>query len=199
MNPETYWRQVVHRVYDQHEILRGKEELFYRWTCIYGETMVDGIEAYFERRFGDFIADMEALHVAGFDDLVSDYKQVRKLMFGDSPLDEAVVETRVKELLDESEEVQSLLDEINKIYRRVIPRLEELATYKYDFGIREGLYAEDIGPKPPSPAVIALEADLAAAQQAHEGKMKESKACPKCGFSYSWNGLGCGHCHYRND
>jgi hypothetical protein len=198
MNPETYWRQVVHRVYDQHEILHGKEELFYRWSCIYGETMVDGIEAYFERRFTEFEADMAALRLAGFDDIASEFQKTRTLMFGNSALGETAVENRITELMTESEEVQPVLAEIDKIYRRVIPRLEELAKYKYEYGLREHLYSEDTGPKPPCPAVIALEADLAAAERTHQAKVKEGKACPKCGFSYSWNGVVCAHCRYRS-
>lgn len=199
MNLETYWRQVVHRVYDQHEILRGTEDLFYRWSCIYAETMVDGIEAYFERRFPEFEADMAALRVAGFDDIASEFQKTRTLMFGGSPLEETAVENRITELLTESEEVQPVLAEIHKIYRRVIPRLEELAKYRYQYGLREHLYSEGIEPKAPNPAVIALEADLAAAGRAHQAKVKEGKACPKCGFSYSWNGVACGHCHYRSE
>jgi hypothetical protein len=196
MNIETYWRQVVHRVYDQHEVLRGKEDLFDRWSCIYGETMVDGIEAYFERRFTEFEADMAALRAAGFDHIASEFEKTRFLMFGSSPLEETVVENRIAELLSESEKVQPVLAKIDKIYRRLIPHLKKLVTYKYEYGLREGLYSEDAEPKP-SPAVIALEAELAAAQRAHHAQVKEGKACPKCGFSYSWNGVACDHCHYR--
>ena len=84
MNFDVYRHQLVHRVYDQNEVLHGKEALFFRWSCIYGETMVDGIEEYFARRFPEFEADMEALHLAGFDDLVPEFRKVRILMFGDS-------------------------------------------------------------------------------------------------------------------
>jgi hypothetical protein len=44
--------------------------------------------------------------------------------------------------------------------------------------------------------VAALEADLRAAEGAQQEKLKQGRACPKCGFSYSWNGAECGHCHY---
>ncbi len=44
--------------------------------------------------------------------------------------------------------------------------------------------------------LAALEADLRAAQQAHAQRVAEGKACPKCGFSYAWDGKECGHCHH---
>jgi hypothetical protein len=71
---DAYWTQIVKRVYEDHEALCGKEELFYRWSCIFGETMVDGIEAYFERRFDQFDADMSALRVAGFPHVAYKYQ-----------------------------------------------------------------------------------------------------------------------------
>ena len=145
MNFETYWKQLVDRVYDRHEVLSGKEELFYRWSCIYGETMVDGIEAYFDRRFDQFDADMDSLRAAGFSDVTSKYQQARKLMFGDKPLKRDLVEDTVEKLLtDESNDVQRTLTKLDKIYRQLIPRLEELADHKYEFGLRERLYSESL-------------------------------------------------------
>jgi hypothetical protein len=43
----------------------------------------------------------------------------------------------------------------------------------------------------------ALEAYLRAAQEAHARQVTEGKACPKCAFSYAWDGKKCGHCHYE--
>jgi hypothetical protein len=143
---DAYWTQLVQRVYERHEVLSGKEELFYRWSCIYGETMVDGIEDYFERRFDQFDADMAALRVAGFPDVATEFERARRLIFGDHPLDATFVEATIGKLADESEEVQPTLAQIDVIYRRLIPRLESLAEYKYKFGLRENLYSE--GPEP---------------------------------------------------
>ena len=69
MDYDEYWHGLVDRVYREQAELHGDEERFYRLSCIYGETMVDGIEAYFERRFGEFPADMDALRSAGFGEL----------------------------------------------------------------------------------------------------------------------------------
>jgi hypothetical protein len=42
---------------------------------------------------------------------------------------------------------------------------------------------------------------VTALQQAarEKGILKEGDRCPKCGFSYAWDGTGCYHCHYRKD
>jgi hypothetical protein len=104
--------------------------------------MVDGIEAYFERRFGEFAADMNALRTAGFGKLASEYESARKLLFGATPLDWGTVEATVTRLLDETEESEPVLAELSKIYERVIPQLERLAGYKYSFGIAAGLYRD---------------------------------------------------------
>jgi hypothetical protein len=31
------------------------------------------------------------------------------------------------------------------------------------------------------------------------GRLKEGGRCPKCGFSYAWDGTDCHHCHYNNE
>jgi hypothetical protein len=146
---DRYWAQLVERVYGKHEVLTGAEELFYRWSCILGETMVDGIEAYFERRFDQFETDMESLHTAGFPDVAADFERARKLIFGASRLDRMTVEAIITKLYDESEEVRPILAEIDSIYRRLIPRLNSLAEYKYAYGLGGNLYSEEPEPSPP--------------------------------------------------
>jgi hypothetical protein len=142
MDFDAYWRQLVDRVYNQKEILVGNEELFYRWSCIFGETMVDGIESYFERRFDQFDADIAALQTAGFPEIAAEFQQARQVMFGDSPLDSEIVELTIQNLLDETEEALPISAEIDTIYRRLIPRLNALAEYRYEFGLRENLYSD---------------------------------------------------------
>lgn len=143
MNFDEYWHRLVHRVHTGKEVLRGNEEVFYRLSCIYGETMVDGIEAYFDQRFAEFDADMDDLRATGFSDVASDFRHARTLMFGDALLDEQTVQHIIFKLLEETEETRPVLDELDKIYRRLIPRLEALADYKYEFGVREKLYLRD--------------------------------------------------------
>ncbi len=60
MNFDSYWKDLIHRVYRQKAALHGPEDVLYRLTCIYGETMVDGVEAYFERRYDEFERGMSA-------------------------------------------------------------------------------------------------------------------------------------------
>ena len=145
MDFDAYWRQLVSRVHHHHEELHGCEALFFRWSCIYGETMVDGIESYFDRRFDQFDADMAALRSAGFADVAQDFVQARQVMFGIAPLDEELIERTARRLLEESPAAQQTLDQIGTIYERMIPRLEELAEHKYQFGLREHLYSEGEG------------------------------------------------------
>jgi hypothetical protein len=137
-----YWKSLVHRVYDRHERLEGSEALFYRLSCIYGETMVDGIEAYFERRFQEFDADMDALAAMGFADLASEFGMARRLMFGDLPLDQLIVEEGIERFSawEEADEEHLAIVELGEIYDRVIPQLEELEDSKYRLGVAEGFY-----------------------------------------------------------
>ena len=142
MNFDEYWQRLVDRVHHHHETLRGKEEVFYRLSCIIGETFVDGMEAYFERRFEQFDADMDALCAAGFSDVASDFRSASLLMFGESPLTKNNVEKVVQTLLDETAEARPILHEIERIYRRVIPRLGAVADYRDRFGQSAGFYTE---------------------------------------------------------
>ena len=139
MDFDQYWQSLIHRVYRQRAVLVGNEELFYRLSCIYGETMVDGIEAYFDRRFDQFAADMIAVRNAGFGDLASEFEHARQLLFGSAPLDRKTVEASLRRL-DETEGSSSTLAEIDKIYDRIIPQLEQLADYKHSLGLKAGLF-----------------------------------------------------------
>jgi hypothetical protein len=41
-----------------------------------------------------------------------------------------------------------------------------------------------------------VEAELRDAERAHQKKVREGGACPKCGFSFGWNGTECSHCKF---
>jgi hypothetical protein len=142
MNLDAYWTELVNRIYHQKEVLKGNEELYYRWSVIVGDTLRDGIESYFERRYEEFEADMAALQTAGFPEIAAEFQQARQVMFGESPLDSEVVERVIQDLLDETDEALPISAEIDVIYRRLIPRLETLSEYKHEFGLREKLYTE---------------------------------------------------------
>lgn len=140
MNFDDYWKNLIIRVYRNKEKLEGNEEIFCRLSCIYGETIVDGIEAYFERRFDDFEADMNTLREANFSDLASEFEAARKILFGTEPLNRENIEKIISTILKNTEATQSISSEINKIYDRIIPQLEKVADYKHSFGLKSGLF-----------------------------------------------------------
>lgn len=142
MDFDEYWHNLISRVYHHQVELDGNEERFYRLSCIYGETMVDGIEAYFERRFDEFPADMDSLRSEGFSEMASEFEFARKLLFGSTPLDRDTVEVTTMRLLDETEETEPVLAEIGKVYDRIIPQMERLAEYKYSFGLAAGFFRD---------------------------------------------------------
>jgi hypothetical protein len=142
MDFNEYWLSLVNRMYREQAELKGDEDRFYRLCCIYGETTVDGIESYFERRFDEFGADMEALQSEGFGELASEFELARKLLFGSTPLDSQFVEATITRLSDEGKESAPVLAELSKIYDHLIPQLEQLADYKYSFGLAVGLFRD---------------------------------------------------------
>lgn len=143
MNFDEYWSHLIKRVYHQHETLTGVEEQLYRLTCILGETMVDGVEAYFERRWREFLTDQQALQRAGFADVAADYQAARRVMFGGAELTESLVDITVERLLEETDDVQPTLTEIGVIYDRLIARAPEVMDYRYQLGLDHGLYEPD--------------------------------------------------------
>lgn len=41
-----------------------------------------------------------------------------------------------------------------------------------------------------------IESMFRESERANQRKIEEGRACPKCGFSFAWNGSECGHCHF---
>jgi hypothetical protein len=165
---DDYWKSLIDRVYKQHQQLEGQEALFYRLSCIYGETMVDGIEAYFERRFKEFDADMRALESIGFADVASDFDQARQRMFGDVPLEQSTVEEAIDKFSawEEADEEHPAIIQLGEIYRRLIPRLEELDEHKFKLGAGEGFYRFEEPETQVAPAPV---------------ERKPAPPCPQCG------------------
>jgi hypothetical protein len=143
MDFDTYWSDLVDRVYNRQETLAGPEELLYRLTCIYGETVVDGLEAYFDRRYAEFDKDMTALCEQGFEEISSDFREARRVMFGSMPLTKASVTPVILELLDEDEAVMPLLAKVNEIYDRLIVSLPRVLDARDCIGIENGYFRED--------------------------------------------------------
>ena len=146
MDFDSYWIKLVHRVYDEKVALCGPEELVYRLTCIYGETMVDGVEAYFERRHGEYDEDMTALAENGFPDIADDFAQVRQVLFGEGPLTEATVIPVLDRLLDEDETLATQSQQVNVVYDRLIRRLPAVLDCRDKIGTENGLF--ETGAKP---------------------------------------------------
>lgn len=141
MNQEDYWENLVNRVYQKHEILQGNEKDFFRLSCIYGETMVDGIEAYFERCFNEFEFDINLLKRIGFIQIASEFESAQKLLFGTEPLSRKIVETTIENLYERNDS-KIILEKLDEIYERIISQLEQLADYRNTFGLKAKLYQE---------------------------------------------------------
>jgi len=142
MNFDAYWKNLVNRVYRGGEALTSAEETIYRLTCIYGETMVDGVEAYFERRFQEYDEDMRRLTDCGFGDIASDFSEAKCLLFGTGPLSERAVRPIIDRLLDDKAEDRATLAALGAIYDRLISRLPEVLTYRDRYACERQLYEQ---------------------------------------------------------
>ncbi|MCA8988875.1 MAG: hypothetical protein KDA78_14595 [Planctomycetaceae bacterium] len=140
MDFETYWRNLIHRVYVEQEELRGPEERLYRLSCIYGETMVDGVEAYFERRFDEYDSDIAALNESGFQHIAADFAEARNVMFGESPLMKDLIDPVVCSLLNEDKSVANEMEKIATIYSRLIDSLPDLLDCRDRIGLENQLF-----------------------------------------------------------
>jgi hypothetical protein len=137
---DSYWSDLVDRVEERREVLIGPEEIVYRLTCIYGETMVDGIESYFERRFEEYDRDLEALKNHGFPALAADFEEARRIMFGTSPLTEAEIAPVLERFLDEDESFRDQTRQLQAIYGRLVESLPDLLDYRDRIGVEEALF-----------------------------------------------------------
>lgn len=153
MDFDSYWKDVIDRVYHRNEPLAGPEELVYRLTCIYGETMVDGIEAYFERRYDEYEADLRALRDIGFSEITADFDEARQVMFGDLPLTESSITPVVDQLLQQDETVEGISEQVGVIYDRLVERLPRVLERRDEIGVVNGLFQLDAKPlHAPGPA-----------------------------------------------
>lgn len=143
MNFDTYWGQLVDRVYKKKEELTGADEVFYRLTCIRGETMVSGTEAYLERRYPEFAADMRVLDESGLQDLAGEFRKARIVLFGEQPLDPDQVADIYMLLLDEDPSMAAIQEQLDAISERVIGKIDALDDYRMDYGVRNGLFEKD--------------------------------------------------------
>lgn len=145
MDFDTYWKHLIDRVYQQREVLSGAEELVYRLTCIYGETIVDGIEAYFERRCDEYERDIAAMNENGFADIATDFAEARSVLFGNAPLTEETINPVLDRLLRDDTDLKAERKQINAIYDRLIDRLPELLDRRDEIGALNGLFDADGG------------------------------------------------------
>ena len=143
MDFDTYWNDLIDRIYNQKIKLQGAEADLYRLTCIYGETMVDGVEAYFERRYEEYDTDMKLLSRFGFNSIASDFHQVKTIMFGDEEMTKEVVIPVVDRLLEEYENDKHILEKINEIYDRLIDSLPSILKVRDQIGVDNNFYEEN--------------------------------------------------------
>lgn len=140
MDFDAYWKRLVDRVYKEKEELTGPDAVFYRLTSIRGETMVGGMESYFERRHEEFEADMQLLEELGFSDLAKDFRDARTVMFGNKALSREEMEEIHMQFLEEDPSLEAAQNQINAIYRRVIEKIDALDDYRMDYGVKNGLF-----------------------------------------------------------
>ena len=143
MKFDEFWGKLVDKAVSDVDSLSEEEATFYRLTCIRGETMVDGIEAYFERRFSDYEKDMATLEEHGFKDLANDYRHAKSIMYGDNHLTEELVEDISEKLLDEDPSMEDVQQKIDEKYQKIIDKTEKLDEYRIDFGIKKGFFEDE--------------------------------------------------------
>jgi hypothetical protein len=142
MSFDQYWKTLVQRVANQREVLQGDEDAFYRLSCIVGETMVGGLAAYFDNRWMEFDADMQALEASGFSDVAVNFRAARELIFGDALLDADVVYDGVAKLFDESDEAQPMIAKVDAVNDELIPRFKDVGDARDRIGIANGFYEQ---------------------------------------------------------
>jgi hypothetical protein len=154
LNFDTYWEKLIGKVYvsntgvlNQNYLneLSPNDLIFYQLTCIRGETMVDGVEAYFERRFDEFESDMNLLKTVGFQDLAEKYFQVKKIMFGENEMKKEFIENffdKYYSLLCEDENYRAGWEnEIDKLSLEIMDIImERFDDYRMEFGIENELF-----------------------------------------------------------
>ena len=140
MNFDTYWKGLVKRVYREGYRPEGAEGDLYRLTCIHGETVGDGIEAYFERRHEEFEADMDALARYGFHDIAADYREAKKIMFGDAELTYKLADSVNRRLMNNEETDKPILTELRKIYKRVCEKLPKVLEARDKIGVENRFF-----------------------------------------------------------
>ena len=149
MTFDEYWENLFEKIYDQKSGLKlsklktnlSKADLtLYRLTCIRGETMVNGIEAYFEQRFEEFENDMNILKEIGFQSLAEKYYNVKKIMFDEKEFTRQNFVKIFDGLLNEEPEYIIMQEKIDKMYSNVIAEIGKLDDYRLEFGIKNGLF-----------------------------------------------------------
>ena len=139
---DTYWRQLLDRVYKDKEALQGSELMFYRLCTIAGDAYSSGIAEYFEHNWQEFDRDAEYLAQNGFDDIASALRNARKLLFGNVALTQEIVDASLDEYWETSGEEGEgpLYEALDEMREDLMPRLEELMDYKNELGLREKFY-----------------------------------------------------------
>lgn len=90
---------------------RDALRLFY----IYGEIAADGVEAYFERRCGDFRTDISVLKEHGLHRMASRLEEYRVKVFGQNELDPDYVWEVIADLSDSEDYEEAYAPLVNSI------------------------------------------------------------------------------------
>jgi hypothetical protein len=145
---DEYWDNLIRKIYvprtgkeNQNALkeLSTNDLIFYRLGCIRGETTVDGVQAYFERRFNEFESDMKLLTENGFQDLAEKYYRVKMIMFGENILTEEFIDEYFEEYYSsDNDEMEKEIDDVSMEIIKIIE--ERFDNYRIEFGIKNGLF-----------------------------------------------------------
>lgn len=133
---DTYWRQLLDRVYGG-ETLEGSERLFHRLSIIRGEVY-DDVSEYFDKEWEHFDDDMRDLEATGFGDVARELKDLRVRLFGDTPLTEELIEDFMDRYWEDEDD--PLHEELEGFSERLQPRFDDLQDYRDQLGLREKFY-----------------------------------------------------------
>jgi hypothetical protein len=147
---DEYWENLIGRIYtlksespnqDSIEKPTQNDLIFYRLTCIRGETMVSGVLGYFESRCDEFEDDMLLLKQVGFQHLAEKFCKAKNVLLGEEAINRSNFEPLFTKILDEEPNFVVLEKEIDKIFSDIIDDIEQLDEYRFKFAIQNGLFA----------------------------------------------------------
>jgi hypothetical protein len=88
---------------------------------------------------------MAVLVEQGFAEIADDFREARRVMFGDAPLNESTITPVVSRLLNSDTALEGVQPQINEIHDRLIEQLPELLERRDEVGKASGLFEPESG------------------------------------------------------